>query len=207
MTSLNSIAIKHGTDKSSLHHDYCRHYEKFFEPIRNERLTLWECGFGGYAYPDRGGEGAKTWREYFPNAIIVSVDIHPKVNIPTNIEFRQGSQDDPVFWNYLINRYGNPDIFICDASHINPLEVATFKIIMPLLNPHGYFVAEDCHSSYWREIASDGTDFQGGLGREGTVVENAKELIDHVQSESGLGNPYDIESIHVFNKIIFFQKR
>ena len=207
LPSLDQIAIKHGTDKSSLHHGYTRWYEMFFEPMRNERITLFEAGWGGYQYPDRGGEGAKTWREYFPNAIIVSIDIHPKVHIPEGIEFHQGSQDDPQLWRSLVNKYGNPDIFICDASHINSLEVATFRIIMPILNPKGYFVAEDCHTSYWSEVASDGTDFKGGLNRPGTVVENAKEMIDQVMSESDVGNWYGVESIHVFDKIIFYKKK
>src|SRR5690606_26967155 len=207
LPSLDQIAIKHGTDKSSLHHGYTKHYEMFFEPMRNERITLFEAGWGGYQYPDRGGEGAKTWREYFPNAIIVSIDIHPKVNVPSGIEFHQGSQDDPQLWRSLVNKYGNPDIFIDDASHICGLTVKTMQIMLPKMMPGGYYIVEDLHASYWSEPASDGIDYQGGYLRPGTTVEFIKGLLEETMSNSPVDRGYNIQSVHFFDKIVFIRKK
>lgn len=204
--TLDQIAIKHGTDKASHTHGYVKYYERYFEPIREEPIILFEASWGGYEYPDRGGQGAKTWREYFPNATIVSIDRYPKINIPEGIYFHQGSQDDIMFWHELVHLYGNPDIIIDDASHISSLCVKMLKASLPLLKPGGYYVVEDLHASYWREIASDGTDFEGGLRREGTTIEFLKGLIDELMSESGVPNFYDIESMYFFDKLTFIKK-
>lgn len=213
LPSLDQIAVKHGTDKSSLHHGYTRWYEMFFEPIRNERITLFEAGWGGYQYPDRGGEGAKTWREYFPNAIIVSIDIHPKVNIPEGIEFHQGSQDDSAFWYWLVQKYGNPDIIIDDASHVNTLSRAMFLETFFHLNPGGIYVLEDLESSWWEKPASDGVEYHGCANPRNfhaeTSINLMRECINDVNERhiKGYEPYYPIESIHFFDNIVFVRKR
>lgn len=204
--TLDQLALKHQTDKASNVHGYTKWYERHFEPLRYLPLTLFEASWGGYEYPDRGGQGAKCWREYFPNATIVSIDVHPKINIPEGIHFYQGSQDDFKMWGTIIGKHGRPDIFIADASHINSMEVRTMKIMAPMLNNGGWFVQEDNQTAYWSEIASDGTDFQGGLMRPGTTIEYAKEIMDMMQTESGMTNKFGFTEMHVYDKIIFFKK-
>ena len=63
MDSLDSIMIKHGSDKSSEGHNYVRYYEKYFEEIRNENLKILEIGVQ-YGYSMKG------WKEYFQNSLL-----------------------------------------------------------------------------------------------------------------------------------------
>jgi hypothetical protein len=206
--TLDQIAIKHQTDKSSLGHGYTKIYEKYFEPIRHEPLKILELGTGAYWKPEEGFHGAKTWAEYFSKAFVATIDIHPKYPPKhPRIEFWQGSQDDSEFLEGLIEKFGNPDIIIDDASHINPLTIKSLQILWPNLKPGGWYVVEDCHTSYWQDIASDGTDFKGGFGRPGTIMEFLKGLCDSVNSiETGRGDK-TLESIHFHEKIVFLKKR
>lgn len=210
--TLDQIALKHGTDKASNIHNYTPHYERFFGPYRYDRLTLFECGFGGYHFPDRGGAGARTWRDYFPHAIIVSTDKYPK-NVKENFWFEQGDQDDVVFWDTIILKHGNPNIFIDDASHINPLSIATFEIMFPKLKPGGIYCWEDLESSHWQAVATDGTDFKGcqdynnleaptalNFLRRLTIDVNSKHIHQHTAK-------YPIDSITFCDNIAFIVKK
>ena len=57
------------------------------------------------------------WRDYFPNAEIVVVDINAKAVSGPRLRFEQGDQSDPVFLQALIEKYGPFDIVIDDGSH------------------------------------------------------------------------------------------
>src|SRR5690242_2578657 len=118
---LDTIAKKHGTDKSSKGHNYCKIYECYFEPLRYQSLTLLEIGVGGYDKPTIGGHSLRAWKEYFPSASIIGVDIHEKNLNEHRIRCYQGSQDDPAFLQSVIFQEGRPDIIIDDGSHINEL--------------------------------------------------------------------------------------
>ena len=63
MLTLDQIARKHGTDKCSTCHNYCRTYEQYFGPIRAWPVRLLEIGV-------QTGASIKTWLEYFPHAFV-----------------------------------------------------------------------------------------------------------------------------------------
>ncbi len=52
--TLNELALRHGTDKSSTHHNYVEIYEKFLSTRRNENMNILELGWGGHEDPDKG---------------------------------------------------------------------------------------------------------------------------------------------------------
>ena len=203
--SLDQIAIRTGTDKSSRHHNYTPIYEKYLGHLRNEPITLFEIGHGGYMYYDRGGESARMWREYFHKAKIISLDIHLKKPIE-GIDIRLGSQDDSVFLNSLVEEVGRPDIIIDDGCHRSPESVKSFEILFPLLKSGGIYCWEDLEASYWR-VASDGQDFGGGIDNPRSSMNYLKSLTDEINTgHSGLENRFGITSIHFYRKIAFILK-
>lgn len=147
--TLDQIALQTGTDKSSAGHNYTAVYEQYLNPLRNEPLLIFEIGIGGYQYRDRGGESLRLWQRFFPKAKIVGVDVFPKLVPGDRIFTEVGSQDDPDFMASLVNRYGNPDLVIDDASHINRLTIRTFEILFPMLKKGGLYFCEDIHTSFW----------------------------------------------------------
>lgn len=204
--NLSQLALKHGSDKYG-HHSYTPIYERYFEPIRNQNLTLFELGIGGYHYPNRGGASLKMWYEYFPNALIIGVDIYEKAGLNNDRTqvFRAG-QDNPEFFNRLTKEVGSPDIIIDDASHINRLTIKSFEILFPLLKSGGIYVVEDCHTSYWEENYGGSTDLLNGK----TTVNYFKDLTDDVNYNHIPGYEpklREIEAIHFWEKMIFILKK
>jgi hypothetical protein len=149
--TLDEIGLKAGTDKASSGHNYLHFYEKHLSHLRHDPVILVEAGIGGYEFPDRGGESLKMWRKYFTHdhASIVGFDVYEKnINIP-GTRIHQISQDDETKLNFILGAYGGIDIFIDDASHINPLSIRTFEIMFPLVKPGGVYIWEDIHTSFW----------------------------------------------------------
>lgn len=205
--SLDQIAIRNNTDKSSRHHGYTAIYEKFFEPLRLHPLTLLELGTGAYWKKDDGFHGAKTWVEYFDKANIVTIDIYEKIP-PNNprIKFFQGSQDDDAFLKSVIEQVGTPDIIIDDASHVNPKTVRSFEILFPLLKSGGIYVIEDAHTSYWEAPASDGQEFFGGIDNPRAILNFMKALVDSINHKHCPVPDQQIRAIHFYEKIVFIEK-
>lgn len=199
--SLDQIALRTGTDKSSRGHNYCVLYEQYFGSLRNEPITLLEVGHGGYIYYDRGGQSAKMWREYFSKGIIATIDLYDKQPIE-GVRFFQGSQIDGGFLNNVIKEIGETDIIIDDGSHHNDHTYRTFEILWPHLKSGGYYVVEDVHTSYWPENYGGTTDPHGH-----NTMNYFKRLTDHLNYEvNGLENK-NIDFIHFYKEIIFIKKK
>lgn len=182
--TLDELFIKFGSDKSSQHHNYSPTYEKIFASFKDKNIMLLELGIGGYHYEDRGGGCLKAFEQYFSKASIVGLDIYEKVFLDSDrIATYICSQDDESNLNFLIEEVmGKPDIVIDDASHINSKTIKSFEILFPRLEQGGIYIIEDVETSYWNEIASDGTDFQGGTHPD-TIMNYMKELCDIVNYE------------------------
>src|SRR5580704_12849542 len=66
--SLNALGVMHGTDKSSLYHDYLPLYESFLAPIRYTPVRVLEIGVGG-------GASLRMWADYFEDPTIIGLDV------------------------------------------------------------------------------------------------------------------------------------
>ena len=137
--SLDERGILAGTDKSSLANDYLRHYERIFAPWQQRKFALLEIGIA------QGGS-LGLWRDYFPKATIVGVDINPtcKRFEEPRIRVEIGSQDDPEFLLRLCNGM-QPGIIIDDGSHRADHIKFTFERLFPHLLPGGLYVIEDLY--------------------------------------------------------------
>jgi hypothetical protein len=209
--TLDQLAIKHGTDKSSEHHDYCKVYERYFEPLRNEVICFLELGYGGHSDPLKGGESAKMWLEYFPHSEINILDNELKENIPEDIEFIHGSQDDA---DLLLSQFpvGSLDIVIDDASHLSSLTIKSFEILFPLLKSGGYYCVEDTHSSiheFWYGANEANEDPKKNGKKTVTALNYFKNLTDACNNDlmkEQYRYPHDIEFIHFYRDLIIIKK-
>jgi hypothetical protein len=159
--TLDQLGRKHGTDKSSQSggHNYLHNYERYLSPMRNDRLVFLEIGVGGEEHADRGGQSLRMWHDYFPQALIVGVDLYKKDLPPeARIHIYQGSQTDATFLTSLVGEIGEPDVILDDASHHNLLTPRTFEILFPLLKKGGLYITEDLHTTYWEEYYQGNPD-------------------------------------------------
>ena len=69
--TLNELAVKYGTDKGPEDHMYTDRYSLYLEQYRDIEFNLLEIGVFD-------GASVKMWKEYFPKANIVALDIDPR---------------------------------------------------------------------------------------------------------------------------------
>lgn len=207
---LDKLGIKHGTDKSSHHHNYLHIYESYLSPYRDKNISLIECGVGGYQYPDRGGESLRMWYEYFHNGKIIGIDLYDKKNIiNARTEFWQGSQTDSHLLKTIIEREKNAFIrvFIDDASHVSELTIETFKIVFTLLSKGDLYIVEDVHTSYWKKYF-DGNPEPG----QGTTTMNYFTNLCHQLNHEALLPEYRnefaplLEWVHFYKEVIVIKR-
>ena len=128
--------------------NYFNVYESHFEHLRNESLNMLEIGV-------RWGGSVWGWRNYFPNANIIGMDVDPNSmqygnDDPKNgVKLYLGDQCDSKLLNTINNSHGPFDIIIDDGGHTMEQQLSTFDVMWPLLKNGGVYVIEDIHTSYW----------------------------------------------------------
>lgn len=122
-------------------HDYLRHYEIHFGPIRDDVRNVVEIGV-------QTGNSLMLWEEYFPQAKIWGVDVDPNCASLSGGRriVRIGDQADETFLRGLvaeISMHGGIDIVVDDGSHRIDHQMASFETLFPFLNSEGVYVIED----------------------------------------------------------------
>ncbi len=185
--TLDELAIKYGTDKSSKCHNYTAVYENMFGAIREEPLKILEIGVAT-------GASLRMWLEYFPKAEIHGIDItlenltKPAIN-SDRVTFHIGNQSDKDFLDSIGIDF---DIIIDDGSHRVEDQIFAFKCLWP--NTKMVYIVEDLYSSYLAR-------YGGGYRRSGTAIEFFKDLVDDVNA-GRLFNMYKTKGLHLTYKDI-----
>lgn len=157
------------------------------------------------------GGSLQMWKEYFgPQAMLFGVDINPECRRleEPRVRIFAGNQEDRGFLKSLANEIPRIDILIDDGGHTMRQQIATFEQLFPHISPHGIYVCEDLHTSYWWE-------WGGGFRRRGTFVEYSKQCIDwlhawHSRQPSRLPVTQftrSVDSLHYYDSILVIEKR
>lgn len=197
------------TDKAGPLHQYTRHYQTFFAPLRKQRLVLFEIGIGGYARERDGGGSLRMWKHFFRRAQIVGLDIQDKRFAEEDrIRVYQGSQADADLLRRIVEETGTPHIIIDDGSHFPHHVLASFRVLFPLLADGGYYVIEDTQTSYWPE-------WHGAADRHapGTTMALVKDLVDGLNYMEYVDDDYqpsytdeNITEVHCFHNLVVIRK-
>lgn len=179
---------------------YERHMGRFRKQ-REQPVRLLELGVSH-------GGSLQLWRTYFgPTARIFGVDVNPLCRAVDDADLcvRIGSQADPEFLTRVVGEMEGVDIVVDDASHVATHQRISFQTLFPLLGPGGIYIAEDLHTSYWYS-------YGGGLGRQGSFIEEMKHLIDDIHVSFSQARPRfpeiyrTVESIHFYDSIVVIEK-
>ena len=203
---LKVIALRKGTDK--LLHGYIEHYARHFVAFRHRPINVLEIGVGGYDDPRAGGNSLRMWQEYFPKAMIYSMDIYDKRPLEeARIKIFRGSQNDPELLEWVVKQIGRIDIIIDDGSHISEHIVTSFNLLFPHLADGGWYVIEDLYNSYSTEAGGNSDD----LNDPNTSVSMLKRRLDGLQHNfihTQAADYYDqnVAAMHCYPKIVFFLK-
>jgi hypothetical protein len=142
LNELDQLALKYGTDKSSLAHNYTKIYYELFKDKREKYTTILEGGIWK-------GASHQMWRDFFPNANVLGFDNCD--HIPweemskaqdDRITFFQGDQCDDRF---LIITFADImfDLIVDDAGHSSWGNQLMFRTLFPQLKSGGYYIIED----------------------------------------------------------------
>jgi ubiquinone/menaquinone biosynthesis C-methylase UbiE len=152
--TLDELGIKYSTDKASQPrprwgddwgqsvayplHDYLRKYEIFFSALRDSSFTFVEIGIGQ-------GASLRMWKEYFPNARIVGIDIRPEVKEyeEERIEIHIINGEEKEAAELIKDKYGTPLIVVDDGSHTFAGQRQQLDNIYPLVAEGGFYIVED----------------------------------------------------------------
>lgn len=205
---LDELAKKHGTDKSSLRHDYCVAYEEHLEKFRLLPVKLLEIGI-------LDGNSLRLWKEYFPNGEIYGIDINPKCKQyeEERVRVAIGDQTDEQFLASITDS-NEFDIIIDDGSHIWDHLVISFECLFPHLKSGGLYVMEDLLDCYdpghsgmagisainYLKNTIDNVNFHGMVFRPDRVKPvRAAAFKDYVVNERPRTDPRNrIKSLHFY---------
>jgi SAM-dependent methyltransferase len=163
---LGSLFDKHGSDKGYyLHnkddmsgHNYNDIYELLFFQHKQKTKLVLECGIGSkntaitsnmslYKRSTPGGS-LHAWRDYFPNAQIIGIDIDPDVmftedRINTYVANQTSKKSINNFINQANLQPNTVDIIIDDGLHEFNANITLFENTKHLLKDNGIYIIED----------------------------------------------------------------
>jgi hypothetical protein len=133
-------------DTDKIGHYYLETYDRILAPWLDKEIKLLEIGV-------RKGGSLQLWRDYFPRATIVGIDLRLPENFAPGERIRlfEGSQADTAFLSEVANRTAPEgfDIVIDDASHIGELtRTAFWHLFDHHLKPGGLYAIEDWGTGY-----------------------------------------------------------
>lgn len=215
---LDTLAIKHKSDKSSQYHNYAVKYDKILSPFRNSFLSVLEIGVAQ-------GQSIKMWVDYFEKATIHGADISKTSEICTKysnrVRFHLLDQSNEAQLKNL-EQYSPFDLIIDDGNHFWKEQILTFQTLFPYVKKGGIYIVEDTTTSYWREYKNSTIStieyFKGLVdlihlkGAKGSIPANPpKEFGDwdkgwHRREDCHKNIP-EFESIQFMNGFIVIYKR
>lgn len=203
---LTKLASAFKTDKWGSHW-YTQHYERYFKPIKDQRLNVLEIGIGAYDGLVEHGQSVRMWKAYFHKSQIVGIDIEDMTRLREDrIDIRQCDQTDSDALTRLSNEYGGFDVIIDDGSHINEHVIKTFHTLFPLMRPKGIYVVEDTQTAYW-------PTWGGGITNPHSSMAFFKSLADGVNYSEYPIKDYEpnyfdrnIVEIAFFHNLVFIRK-
>ncbi len=144
MGRLNELGLHYGTDKASNDHNFLDFYEQNLPPS-SKAIRLLEVG----TYE---GASLAMWRDFYPNADIVGVDIRDSNGIEGVTELTMNTRDV-----YALKKLGKFDVILDDGSHMQLDQQVFMQFALDyMLKEDGIFIMEDLHCCYW-DIMQDGS--------------------------------------------------
>ena len=211
MKSLNDYAEKYGADKQKNKHNYVAVYEPIFSPFRNDVFNFLEIGINRcYSH--------KMWRDYFPNATIYGIDIRNSCVVNHSKEERmvltQVDQGDKQQLIEYANASPQWRVIMDDGSHKSSHQKLTFEVLWDSLEPGGYYIVEDTHTSFWdRFIDCDVTLVQRMLSMANEVSSppymrgKYREYFIHHKTEDLSKHQAEVEYIQFRMGFLILKKR
>ena len=199
--SLVDLAQYYHTDKHYFHNYFEKVYQDLFHPIRLTTKKFVELGV-------HEGASMIIWREFFPNATIIGLDLTPGLNRiedKTRMEFGQLNSQFRNELDDFASKHSDIDVFMDDGSHTMKDQQMTLASVFRSIRPGGIFVLEDLHTSLSVIDPDNPSSIWGKKGETTTleVLENYKEtgkiVSDFMTEEDCNYLEENIASVEIYN--------
>jgi demethylmacrocin O-methyltransferase len=207
--NLSDLAVRFGSDKWGGRW-YTPHYQKYFEPYREQAVKVLEIGIGGYSASDAGGESLRMWKHYFRRGLIYGLDVFEKTGVAeSRVMVVQGDAGDERFLDSMARELGPFDIVIDDGSHMSQHIIPSFEALFPHVRPGGLYVVEDLASAYWPGWGGDPDP-----SAQYRSMEMIKNLLDDVHHNEQIRDGNDersmtelmVTGVHVHHNLAVIEK-
>ncbi len=221
--TLDELAVKYETDKSSHCHRYTAVYEPYFAPLRDKKIKFLEIGFAT-------GSSAHMWEDFFEQADLYFIDIlkdcfkkHGK-DLKRSKFFQVDQSDRGQLEAFVRAVGGEFDIIVDDGGHTMTQQITSFEMLFPHVKSGGIYVVEDLHTSYWKLYGGGGT--QGDpYAQEGSAIQFLLQRVHDINraaARTGRANfsatppriksqisycSQHIQSMHFYGSMCFIFKR
>jgi len=180
------IFSRYDTDKVNTFYESA--YDDLFTN-RNEVKLLFEIGV-------YHGGSLRGWRDYFPNARVVGLDVNPVCRFTEErISVEIGDATQKVFVDSLLAKYGEPDVVIDDGSHMSRDIKLTFELLYERTKK--FYVIEDLGTQY--QEFQNGSFLNDGVSATKVIYQKIDELLYSKVSS--------IRTIKICHSICMIQKR
>jgi len=165
-SKLNYLCDKYGSDKGEIDslnnpyewesHTYTDIYDLMFRFQRKQIKLLLECGLGtnnpnlisSMGVNGKPGASLRVWRDYFPNALILGVDIDKDIlfqekRIKTYYCDQTNKKSIRKFCNVSNLKLKSIDIIIDDGLHEFFAGISFFESMFKYLSTDGFYIIED----------------------------------------------------------------
>ncbi len=204
MPTLDELAIKHGTDKSSVNHNYCPSYEKHLPEKINNFL---EIGVWKGASLRMFKEWYKDKGNFYAMDLFGGEVITPSELQSIGVNCYCGSQSDLELLKSIEEKF---TVIIDDGSHHSYEQVFTFvNLFINHVESGGIYVIEDlccCIDPYWWRNDTNGIP-DTALGIFITYLNGGTLKSQHVTQEESDALMSLIESVHLYDDNIVFIKK
>ena len=186
--------------KGKLH--FLKIYDDYFKNFKNKKINILEIGV-------HEGKSLMIWKDYFPKANIIGIDLKSyNFNINRIFTF-QGDQTDINFLLGVSRKFKKFDIIIDDGSHVCSHIIKTFGALFDFLKEDGLYICEDLQTSYWPRYGGSRID----LNKKNTSLSFFKTLVDSGNYES-YDRPFykkskfdgKIKFVHFFQNLVIIKK-
>ncbi len=120
-------------------------YAELLAPLRRRRCAILELGVFG-------GDSLEMWRDCFPRATVVGVDLKPPaLDLGDRVHIVYGDQTDAALMAQIRERHapGGFDLIVDDASHMGITTARSLQALFERhLRPGGLYVIEDWGTGY-----------------------------------------------------------
>ena len=177
-------------------------YDDYFKNFKNKKINILEIGV-------HEGKSLMIWKDYFPKANIIGIDLKSyNFNINRIFTF-QGDQTDINFLLGLSRKFKKFDIIIDDGSHVCSHIIKTFGALFDFLKEDGLYICEDLQTSYWPRYGGSRIN----LNKKNTSLSFFKTLVDSGNYES-YDRPFykkskfdgKIKFVHFFQNLVIIKK-